>query len=133
MILNLGVTDVPYAHKDGQTTGEVAQILEDKYGVMQGFVDKHEEFIAKSIEDSVAGELESLLMGKTEVSDPFQTAMGKIETRFRDYLTKEETGFRPKTQLTGSRFKRQYRRTTKKIAFVDTGLYRRNFKAWVSG
>jgi hypothetical protein len=38
--LHLGVNDLPYS-RGGKTTGEVADILEARYAIMQTFVDMH--------------------------------------------------------------------------------------------
>ena len=37
MILHLGVIDMPYVEQAGQTTGDVAESLERRYGVMGHF------------------------------------------------------------------------------------------------
>ncbi len=137
MKLHLGVEDYSYA-KGGTTTGDVAEFLEDKFHVMEKFYNMNEEFIAKSIENSLVGELKSLMMGKPEGGDPFASAMNETENRFREYITAEEHGILTKarqqgTEVTGSRFKRQYRKAKgRKTTFVDTGNYRKSFKSWIT-
>ena len=133
MILHLGVVEVPYA-EDGQDTGDVATILEEKYGIMQGFADKNIDQITEMIEDGVAGAIESVMAGAPENFDVFGSAMSNIEDRFHDYIDNEEHGIRTKSKESpkaGARKKRQYRRVESKTTFVDSGLYRLNFKAWV--
>jgi hypothetical protein len=131
--LSLGVIEVPYA--DGhQETGDVAQILEDKFGVMQKFADQNIEPICEFIADGVAGALESVLAGAPEGFDVFGSAMSNIEDRFQEYIDNEEHGIPTKAKQTpkaGARKKRQFRRVTHKTTFVDSGLYRNSFKAWV--
>lgn len=88
--LHLGVIDIPYSvnipeaarrvvhrtHKNGtvetftaapsggETTGDVAEILEAKYHVMEVFAeDLGLDLIAKALENSAAGAIESLLNG----------------------------------------------------------------------
>lgn len=137
MKLHLGVTDIPYAGKGATTTGEVAEYLEKDFHVMQVFFDRNSGFIAESLENGLAGSLEILMMGQTP-KDPFAGAMSKVENRFREYIAQEEHGIMTKqkmqgTGMTGARFKRQYRKAPqKKTVFVETGLYRRNFKSWIS-
>ncbi len=137
MKLHLGVVDIPYA-KDGTSTGDVAEFLEKKFHIMDKFYNMNEDFIAKEIENSLAGELESIMMGKPEGGDPFASAMNKTEQRFKEYITAEEHGIVTKarmggTETVGSRFKRQYRKARgRKTTFVDTGNYRKSFKAWVT-
>ncbi len=134
MILHLGVMEVPYAD-DGKDTGEVATILEEKYGIMQGFADRNIEQITEMIEDGVAGAIESVMAGEPESFDVFGSAMANIEDRFHDYIDNEEHGIRTKAKdapKAGARKKRQYRKVADKTTFVDSGLYRLNFTAWVS-
>ncbi|HET8687633.1 MAG TPA: hypothetical protein VFM18_13360, partial [Methanosarcina sp.] len=98
----------------------------------------NEEFIARAIENSLVGELESLMMGKPEGGDPFASAMSETENRFREYITAEEHGILTKarqqgTEVVGPRFKRQYRRAKgSKTTFVESGNYKKSFKAWVT-
>jgi hypothetical protein len=56
LVLHFDVTDVPYS--TGQTTGDVAEILEAKYEVMEHFAKSHEDDIASDLENSLEGELE---------------------------------------------------------------------------
>lgn len=152
MKLLLGVTDIPYTDTSDKvridnskpriskstTTGDVAEILEAKYDVMQHFVDLHMPDIEKSIENSLAGQLESLMMGAPVSNDAFGTAMGEIETLFKfTYLVKEEiaqtgqAGVPTQAAIDGisSRFKGG--RGPRRPSFIDTGLYQASFKAWI--
>jgi len=135
MKLVLGVVEVPYA-EGRQDTGEVAEILEAKFHVMQIFVDQNIDAITKHIENGVLGAIESRLMGAPESHDMFGSAMQNIEDDFHRFIDNEESGVKTKAKLApkaGARKKRQYRRVTNKITFVDSGLYRNNFKAWIDG
>src|SRR5882672_7139983 len=87
-VLHLGVTDIPYS--TGQTTGDVASILESKYEVMGHFATAHEAGVAADLESSLEGELENLLLGAPRSSDPFAGAASKIEHRFRQFLSMKE-------------------------------------------
>lgn len=135
VILHLGVVDFPYA-KGGTSTGDVATFLEDKFGIMQKFADMNEGFIAKAIENGLAGELEDMMMGKP-AGDPFLSAMAETEDKFREYITLEEHGIVTKqrlmgTEKVGARFKKQYRKAKgSKTTFVESGNYRKSFKAWI--
>lgn len=132
MLLNLGITDIPYA-EGGKSTGDVAEILEEKFHVMEIFSEKKGGEIAFLLADSLAGSIETVAMGGT-VTDPFAGAMQKIEERFREFITLGEHGIHLKKMdapKTGARFKRQYRKAKASTAFVDSGNYRRNFKSWV--
>jgi hypothetical protein len=131
--ISLGVVELPYA-EGGKSTGDVAEILEKKYGILQGFADRNIEQIADFLADGVIGAIESRFAGAPESFDVFAGAMANIEDRFHEYIDREEHGIHTKSKdqpLSGARKKRQYRRVSAKTTFVDSGLYRNNFKAWV--
>ena len=134
MILHLGVVEIPYADSD-QETGDVAEILESKFHVMQIFADQNSDKIAEFIEDGVAGALENILAGAPSSLDVFGSSMSNIEDRFNEFIDNEEHGIQTKAKSApkaGARKKRQYRQVTHKTTFVDSGLYRNNFRAWVA-
>lgn len=163
MTLNLGVVDIPYGNvekpkkvaqaKKGkaskpkgpaagtQTTGDVAQWLENEYDVMQGFADLHDDDIAKLLENSIAGALESLIQGAPPRLDIFGTATSAIETLFKfTYLDGEEivktgaTGVPTQAAKDGvnHRLKHPYAKANpRRPSFIDTGMYQQSFKAWV--
>lgn len=136
MILHLGVVDIPYTD-EGVTTGEVAETLEENYEVMGGFVELNKLFIAQSLESSLAGTLENLLIGGTVPESPFNSGTQKIEQRFREFLDHEEItqlgrpGVPTKAALMGksARFKKGF--GPRRPSFIDTGLYQSSFKTWV--
>lgn len=131
--ISLGVVEVPYA-EGGKNTGEVAEILESKFGIMQKFADQNIEQIADFVVDGVLGAIESRFAGAPESFDVFAGAMANIEDRFQEFIDRKEHGIHTKSEdqpLSGARKKRQYRRVSAKTPFVDSGLYRNNFKAWV--
>jgi hypothetical protein len=151
MKLHLGVVDTPYSGaprgkraklKSGnQTTGDVAEILEDNYKVMERFVELHGDEIAKSLEESVAGGLDSILTGQAPLTiDVFGDAMGEIETMFRTMLDTKELerqGYpgipTHQAALRGvdHRKKHPYAKRPPRPSFVDTSLYSSSFKAWM--
>lgn len=151
MLLNLGVVDVPYAHQPPArgrrkkrgggaariTTGDVADILEGRYHVMEHFAQIHQADVAAALEDGLAGALETLMMGGSPAASLFATAEGEIEESFKRMIETKELdrlgypGVPTQASLDGrsSRFKR--RRGPARPSFVDTGLYVGSFKAWV--
>jgi hypothetical protein len=145
MKIHLGVLEVPYTDsKKPISTGDVAEILEKRYAVMQGFVSLHLPDIAAALERSYAGGVESLLMG-APTNDSRVLLFGKaendIEQMFRHYLDAEEIlqtfgvpglGKVPtQAALDGvsKRFKRL--RGPRRPSFIDSGLYQNSFRAWV--
>ena len=135
MKIVLGVVDVAYTDsKEAETTGDVAELLEEKYGVMQTFFDLHQSDIVKALENGIAGAIENTLAGKESKADVFLGAYGNIENQFHNYIDFQEHGIRLKKQdapLAGPRKKRQYKKVEATLPFVATGLYRQMFKVWI--
>jgi hypothetical protein len=151
LTLHLGVIDVPYSEfrvgrrrplkNSSKTTGDVAEILEDKYHVMEIFAAENEQFIADALADGLEGALESLLMGAPPSLDPFGTGTSKIDGRFKEFLSLQEIeklgypGVPTQAALRGvnHRLKRPYLRSNpRRPSFIDTGLYQASEKSWVT-
>ena len=121
----------------GQTTGDVAEILEAKYHVMETFFDLHEEEIGEDFAESLVGTLEALTSGAPTSIDPFAAAISQVEARFKTFLETKEMdatgtpGVPTRASLKGvsHRFKRK--RGPPRPSFIDTGLYESTMKAWV--
>jgi len=134
MRLCLGVVDIPYADKEGETTYEVAKLLEEKYAVMGTFFDIHGKDIAEDLESGIAGAIEDAFAGVAS-RNIFAGAMSKTEARFKEYIDKEEHGIRLKKHdapKAGGRKKRQYRKVKNTNAFIWTGMYRMSFRSWIT-
>ena len=151
--LHLGVTEIPYANNpqlsakqrkkskaSTQTTGDVAEILEAEYHIMQIFFNLHDKGIAKDLESSLEGALENLLTGAPLGGNAFAEAESEIEQRFKNFLTNREMetlgypGVPTQAALAGinHRLKHPYKKSNpRRPSFVDTGLYESSFKAWV--
>lgn len=151
--LKLGVLDLPYAegasykaagkrkpkHMSNSTTGDVAEILEGKYHVMEVFAELHGDEIAADIADSYMGAVESLQMGAPMTLDPAGEAMGKIKERFDNFITNKEMdslgipGVPTLASLEGhsKRFKHPYAKRSSRPSFIDTGLYEGSFIPWI--
>ena len=148
--LILGVLDVAYSMKatetapaQSTTTGDVAQILEANYHVMETFFESRKDQIAGFLADSLANALQDRLNGVPTRSSPTYGAEQQIEAEFRAFLDANEMQI-VALATTGSpiseaaargvnhRFKRPYARKNRaRPAFVDTGLYRSSFRALV--
>ncbi len=152
MRLHFGVNDIPYlsfvlkspkAKKrtptpSTKTTGDIAVILEDKYHVMETFLTMHGDQIARHLETSMQGSLESLLMGAPATQDVYGGAMSQIEADFKRFLSMKGLdgrvpGVPTQAALRGvsHRFKHPYARRAPRPSFIDTGQYQANFRAWV--
>jgi hypothetical protein len=152
--LNLGVVDVPYEDegakpkgnaKRGQgssksepsTTAQVAQILEEKYGVMEAFSTAHKDDITQALINSLEGAMETILMGGP-VPDPFAEAGQAIQAEFRTFLmTAEVESMGIEGVPTQASINRRSLRFKSKVAdkprpsFIDTGTYELSMRAWV--
>jgi hypothetical protein len=159
MVLHLGVIDVPYVQalvgkiakaKKGkankpvktvagtQTTGDVAQWLENKYCVMEGFAQLHSEDISQAISNSVAGAIETVMMGGPASIDAFGSATSEIETLFKfTYLDNEEItqtgadGVPTQAAKDGINPRLKSGKGDPRPSFIATGQYQNSFKAWV--
>lgn len=140
--LHLGVLVQPYraAGKNGGalTTGDVAEFLEAKYGVMGAFWRVKRDIITGAIAKSLEGATESLLMGHRV--DPWGYATQLIQREFREFISSKEAervgipGTPTKAALRGvnHRLKRPYRkRNPRRPSFRDTGLYMNSARAWI--
>lgn len=151
-VLHLGVADVPYveppavvkpgrkakkAATPNQTTGDVAEILEDKYHVMQVFYEQHKADIAKLLEVDLAAAFEELLAGSNSAAFPFREGAEKIQTMFRRFLSDKEMdrlgypGVPTMASLLGISHRFKGKRGPPRPSFIDTGMYENSFKAWV--
>jgi hypothetical protein len=136
--LHLGVLVQPY-YRRSLTTGDVASILEAKYGIMAAFYRVHGPAVAQAIGDSLAGALEARAMGAAV--DPWGRGTQKIETMFKTFISSQEVervgipGVPTAAALRGvnHRLKHPYAKANaRRPSFRDTGLYMGSFRAWVS-
>lgn len=156
--LHMGVVDVPYAHSTapasgkkpptspGSTisTGDVAEILEARYGIMETFFDIHGQGIADEVADALRGKLEDFLLGNPNVdlSTPELLPpgeLGAIEQKFRNLLdTRGLDGKVPGVPTAASlagvshRFLHPYAKRPSRPSFIDTGQYQNAFRAWAT-
>lgn len=141
--LRLGVADIPYGGgQDGVTTGDVAEILEERYEVMRTFYDRHESDIAEALTDAMVGAIETVLSGGPRPNNPLAAAETRIEEMFAKFLSDREIeqparfvgrySIPTMAAILGasSRFKSKKARG-RRPSFIDTGLYQNAFRAWV--
>lgn len=146
MKLRIGVIDVPYTSsglpgvgKGGETTGDVAEILEAKYHVMETLYNLNEGAITDALRDGLEGTLESLLMGAPPTQNPFGSAESKIDDILKAGLSAQQLdgtipGVATQAAKDGvsHRFKRPYVKRPPRPSFIDTGLYQTSIKTEVS-
>jgi hypothetical protein len=132
-----GRAEKPAGASQARTTGDVAEILEDRYHVMQTFYETvGEAAIVKAIEHSFQVAVENIFMGAPASAQPEAQAMSEIEAAFKHFLSQQEMDGKPgvptQAALAGvsHRFKRPYDKRPPRPSFIDTGLYQANFHAW---
>lgn len=137
--LYLGVIDIPYSNGD-KTTSEVAQILEDKYSIMQFFVDDVSVgAIAAALEKSAVEAIEKIILGSPAPISLSNAGEAEIETAFRLFLSQQEMDGRAGGVPTAASLKGTNHRLKKPNAqgnpsrpsFIDSGLYENSFRAWI--
>jgi len=131
MIIHLGVNDVPY--DNGKTmTGEVAQHLEDRYGVIGKFAEHFSKQIAQHLEKDLSKSLTNAMNGVQQGGSVFDDAMTEIASDFRDALDAGFTGIKTGAAKQGINHRFKHVESGKeRTAFIDTGTYQRSFKAWI--
>lgn len=122
------------------TTGDVAEILEAEYHIMEIFADLHEDIVVKAYTDAMEGALQNLVAGAPPTINITAQAETDIENRFRQFLSNREmdatatSGVPTKAALDGvsHRFKHPYAKRASRPSFIDTGLYQANFAVWTT-
>lgn len=136
--LVLGVIDVPYDDRNEPTsTAQVATWLENKYGVMATYVERHKKDIENSLVNSMEGALEDLYAG-SPIKDPYSDAMQEVQSGFRMFLmTGEIEGMGVEGVPTQAAIDRKSHRFKDKQSdharpsFIDTSTYEMSMRAWV--
>ena len=141
-ILKLGVKVIPYRTESAKaasvTTGDVAQWLEHRYGLMEVYVRVRGRVIENAISTSVEGALEALVMGRRV--DPFARGMSAIESDFKRWISSGAAERDVPGAPTGAakrgvnhRLAHPYRKSNpRRVSFRDTGLFMSSFSAWVT-
>ena len=142
MKLQLGVYDIMYKDakpsKDGTrgptTTGDVAEILESNYHIMETFYELRKKEITEALAKVMVEAAE------TQTTADFRDVESNIKNKFHAYLQSGEwqvtSGVIVQAALDGKRSKFIGSKTSKKKgarpAFLDTGQYSNAFLAKVS-
>lgn len=159
--LHLGVVDIPYVREretvpqrakrikkgrktrsvdrepDQITTGDVAEILEAKYGVMDAFWTRHGQEAVDALTEAIVGQTENLLAGGPVSGSPYAEAESAIEDMFKQFLTQGEIeqmgieGVPTQAAVRDVNHRLKKGRGKRRPSFVDTGLYQASFAAEV--
>jgi len=142
--LCLGVNNIPYDNSN-KTTHEVAEYLEDHYGIIQKFYDLNESEISEDLATAMADALEDFANGNPllPIDLIMSENLGERAEKFRDFLDTGEvervgipgTPTKRSLQRISLRFKAKKTRKGKKSisrsSFLDTLFYRNSFKIWI--
>lgn len=158
MKIHLGVHDISYAaqfhsrtgkakramsraqaaYGKNATTGDVAEIIEAKYHLMETFVGMIKPEIDSMAAQSIGGTISNILAGQKGPILPTSQATSDIETKFKQMLSARAfdgkiKGVPTRASLDGvsHRFKKPYAKRPSRPSFVDTGAYQSSFTVWV--
>jgi hypothetical protein len=129
-----------FSSSAAMTTYDVAMILEDHYHIMELFWTLNEAQIMTWIENSLEGYLETAMTTGTvgDVRVAFATFVDQIEDLFKSWLdTDPLAGIVPGVTTMAAKMgirtgtDRKKRHGPPRPSFIDTGLYRGNFRAEV--
>jgi hypothetical protein len=162
--LRLGVVDVPYTDDPSPsktdrevknqkrndiraalglqefhgTTGDVAEILEEHYHVMEIFFEEHQSDIAGVLEETYGDALEDMLSGGVPAgSNSMIAAAGQIKDLFTKFIDgREMDGVQPGVPTGAAKKGVNYclkhptaKGNPERPSFKDTGLYEQSFQA----
>jgi DNA-binding transcriptional regulator LsrR (DeoR family) len=154
--LTLGVIDVPYAAPENtprrvrsgkgqkpiastapavgaETTGDVAEWLENKYHIMEVFEEVHHDDILQALTDDASKALQNLISGKPDVTFSFGGSMAKTKKMFDDFISNREIetlgipGVPTKAALNGVSHRFKNKKGGRRVSFYDTGAYVNHF------
>lgn len=160
--LHLGVMDLPYAAPQrtrlassgrgrnkklrpikipvaSQTTGDVAEILEAKYHVMEVFWEQHGGRIADALTQDMSDFLDDVAAGSGRNAPTFTAAESVAKTEFVKFIDTKEMdrlgipGVPTEASLRGvnHRFLHPYAKSNPvRPSLKDTGTYEDSFTAW---
>lgn len=128
----------PWQHLGGfTTTGDVADILERRYGIMGYFYEKHGQEIADDLTDTLEGKLENILLGAPYSGRLFEdTDFEEVQSMFRKFLDDREMDGQPGVPTGAAqkgvnhRLQHPYAKANgERPSFIDSGTYQLSMRA----
>jgi len=120
-----------------ETTGDVADWLETKYGVMAKFWELQGQVCADALGQSLVGYLQNQQLGAPAGSNPFAQGEDAIAQMFRQFLSDDEMahagvpGVPTQAALDGFNPRLKSKQGSPRPSFIATGLYQKSFRAWI--
>lgn len=159
--LNLGVIEIPYVvdaprrvrvktrrggkpiastvpASGAQTTGDVAEILEAKYHVMEIFFEESADLIGKSITDAMSDAFDFLMQTGQPPARLFPAeGLPEVQKAFNDFIDlRKMDGIQPgvptKAALQGVNHRLKIKKGPERPSFKDSGAYENSFRAWIT-
>lgn len=138
MKLVLGVIDYPYVDEGGVTTGDVADYIERRYGLLQAFIREKGDKVSDAVAKRITGDLDRIYNGQAP-TDLTTAKFDDIAAMMRDFVTTgeaERCGI-PGTPTGAAKRRRSLRFKKKKSggprpSFDDTGAMVDSYAAWIS-
>jgi len=137
--LHLGVLELPHpgGEKTGLTTGDLAEILERRYGLYSVFLDANLEKIEEQVAESLADAIDNMVAGAPAPENPFAGAEQAVARDFINYLDTSEIekigvrGTPTEAALRGVNHRLKKNKGARRPSFIDTGTLRAATTAWV--
>ena len=140
LVLHLGVVDVPYPNDPkGKSTGDVAEILEAKYHVMQHFWDTRGSEVCDALAEDMMDAFADRASGRNIDTPDFTAATSKMHQMFNEFIDRRGMdGMELDVPTTAARlginhrFLHPYsRHNPERPSFKDTGTYAASMLAWI--
>jgi len=122
----------------GISTGDVAEILEKRYKIMNTFAAINKDLIERELVKSAEMELFALMNGKPvgDEAHAFDNACEVIAEDFRQFLNNSEAehlgipGVPTQAALDGVNHRLKIMKGARRPSFIDTGQYQNAAKVW---
>lgn len=122
------------------STGEVADQLEAKYGIVEKFVEEKQDQIIDAYSEALTDALERSLEGKAPDPGAVDVGAEKVHDLFQEFIVSGEAervgipGTPTQAAMAGVSHKRVHpysQKNPRRPSFYDTGLYVDNFMSWI--
>jgi hypothetical protein len=139
MKVELGVIDMPYDYGEepGKTTHQVAVELEERYQLFTHFFNTYRDEIFTAVSE----EIQLGLINHIKYGAPFDQEdiiLGEVVRSFNIFLEREEMaglgvrGVPTSAALRGVNSRLKKEKGQRRPSFIDGGLLKANFIAWIS-
>lgn len=132
----LGVVDMPYNYGDtSATTGEVAEILEERYQLFSHFWEVHKDTIVPEVGEILAYSIINHIKHSAPLTS--NELLGETMRSFNIFIEHEEMaglavdGVPTQAALDGRNSRLKVKYGERRPSFLDGGLFKSSFVAWI--